>query len=130
MPNGEIFQQVAADVERGFKGTFDPDPEQQDAVVPHPAFEGAEPIANDVIAAVPWVYRCVHDGDFEGMFRTNRKLEIHGVTFVDNRKSETTMHRLVDWMGVVTQLGLEVSWRVPIDREQYIAGRRPSDPPD
>jgi len=49
------------------------------------------------------------------------ELEIHGVTFVDNRKDEVALYRYVDWMGVATQLGLEVSWRVPVDEVQYRA---------
>jgi hypothetical protein len=73
---------------------------------------------------VPWIYYRRHDGDFQGMVRTERNVDIHGVTFVDNRGDETVLHRLVDWTGVLTQVVVEVSWRVPVNEEQYRANRR------
>ena len=55
-----------------------------------------------------------------GIRPTNNPLEIHGVTFVVDRGGEPPqLYRYVDWMGVATQIGLEVSLRVPLDEEQY-----------
>ena len=123
MANGEIFDLVANDITDGlgsmFSGEGDP------PVIPHPSFDEARVIGDGDVAAVPWVYRCRHTGDFNGLFKTDRPLEIHGVTLVDNRPlradppGPNLCYRYVDWMGVATQLGLEVSWRVPVDEEQY-----------
>src|SRR5438105_1929464 len=102
MANGEVFDLVAGDVENGLGTMFGPDPpEGERPVIVHPEFEGEHPIGNDEIAAVPWIYRCKHDGDFLRLFPTARHLEIHGTTFVDNRRGETLMWRYVDWLGVI-----------------------------
>jgi hypothetical protein len=86
-------------------------------------FEEADVIGNDQIAAVPWTYFAVHSGDFLCLFPTNREVTIQGMTFVDNRKDDPVLHRYVDWTGVIVQLGLEVSWRIPVTEEEYAFGR-------
>ena len=96
----------------------------ENSVAVHPTFSEEELIGNVRIAVVPWIYYGRHNGDFQGMVRTERDVDIHGVTFVDNRDDETELHRLVDWMGIITQLGVEVSWRVPVDEEGYRANRQ------
>jgi hypothetical protein len=131
MANEELLEIIAQDVMGGLQDMFGPDPAQTRSVVVHPEFADEELPRNDRIAPLPWIYYCVHDGDFEGLAPTQRKLQIHGVTFVDNRNKErgTQYHRLVDWMGVVTQLGLQVSWRTPVDLQQYITARAPGTMP-
>jgi hypothetical protein len=120
--NEEIFSTVANDVVNGlgrmFGGRLD-----GTSVAVHPAFANEELIGNEQIAVVPWIYYGRHDGDFQGMVRTERDVDVHGITFVDRRGDDLVLHRLVDWMGVITQLGVEVSWRVPVDEEQYRANR-------
>jgi len=119
MPNGEILHVVQEDVMNGLRTMFSPDGKPEEAVIVNPNLDDGVLIGNEKLAAVPWIYSCIHDGQFLGMFRTDRRLKIHGVTFVDNRRGETLMHRYVDWMGVANQLGLEVSTRVPVDQAQY-----------
>jgi hypothetical protein len=120
MPNGEVVQLVQEDVLNGLRGMFGPDGKPEEAVKVNPNLDDDGALIGDErLAAVPWIYSCIHDGDFLGMFRSDLPLQIHGVTFVDNRKGETLMHRYVDWMGVANQLGLEVSTRVPVDESQY-----------
>jgi hypothetical protein len=121
--NQEIFSIVADDVVSGLGPMFGSRLSGSSVAV-HPDFAEEELIGNDDLAVVPWIYYCRHDGDFQGMVRTERDVDIHGVTFVDNRGDETVLHRLVDWTGVLTQVGVEVSWRVPVNEEQYIANRR------
>jgi hypothetical protein len=121
MPNAEIAQIVKEDVVYGLQGVFGRRVEfDEEPVIVNPALDDGDaeqPIQS--LTAVPWIYRCLHDGDFQGLFRTGKELEIHGVTFVDGRGGSQMLHRYVDWMGVVNQLGLDVSWRVPVDEDQY-----------
>jgi hypothetical protein len=118
MPNKEIFRIVADDVTQGLQGMFGSRAEFDEPVIVNSDLDdGDQPIQS--LAAVPWIYRCVHDGNFQGLFQTGTELEIHGVTFVDNRGGQQQLYRYIDWLGVVNQLGLEVSWRVPVDEPQY-----------
>jgi len=117
MPNDEIFNLVALDITDGLGSMFSARDDQP--VVSPSKFDDPRVIGDGAVAAVPWVYRCQHTGDFEGLLPTNRPIDIHGVTLVDNRDGATVCYRYVDWLGVVNQLGLEVSWRVPVNEEQY-----------
>ena len=120
MASEEILRIVRSDIEQGLGPMFGPREVQGEAVIVNPDLDDEEEsIGSERLTAVPWIYRCLHDGDFEGLFPTGVDLDIHGVTFVDNRKEELVLFRYVDWMGVATQLGLEVSWRVPVDEVQY-----------
>ena len=123
MPNQEIVRIVLDDVTHGLESSFGRRGDSSDEpVIVHPDLDdGDQPLQN--ITAVPWIYRCVHDGDFQGMFITGKELEIHGVTLVDGRGDTQVLYRYVDWLGVVNQLGLDVSWRVPVDLDQYRRGR-------
>lgn len=116
---GEVFTAVKAD-----------DGDDVDAVRVADRFRDEEVITNELVAAVPWVYSCRHTGDFNGLFRTGRSLEIKGVTFVDRRDGQVMLHRYVDWEGVIQELGLSVSWRVPVTEEEYLAGRERVAPPE
>jgi hypothetical protein len=84
--------------------------------------EEQEVISNGTLVAVPWVYRCRHTGDFQGLFPTGRDLRIDGVTLVDRSHGEALFYRYIDWAGVISQLGLMVSARVPVTEEEYAAG--------
>jgi len=120
------FAVVRDDVIAGLGGGFSPrweDDPDRDSFVVSKHFKEEEVIGNDTVVAVPWTYYAVHTGDFECLFRTGRPLTIEGMTFVDTRADEVMLHRYVDWMGVVTQLGLEVSWRIPVTEEEYRYGR-------
>jgi hypothetical protein len=119
MPNEEIVNIIRGDVENGLQGMFGRRAEfsEQPVIVNPELDDGEQPFQS--LAAVPWVYRCAHDGNFQGLFPTGKELEIHGVTFVDNRGGQQQLYRYVDWLGVVNQLGLDVSWRVPVDEAQY-----------
>jgi hypothetical protein len=119
--NDESFNLVQYDVQEGIGHIFAA--EGDHAVAVAKPFAGEERIANAHIVAVPWTYRCRHAGDFQGLFPTGRELTIEGVTMVDSRQGKTVLHRYVDWMGVITQLGLDISWRVPVTEDEDRAGR-------
>jgi len=119
----EALQRVRRDIAKGIGDVFGPF-EESAVTVP----ENLEKLIADTqgsVVAVPWIYRCQHIGNFKGLLPTDRAIEMHGVTFVNFTQGEETpvFHRYVDWLGVVNQLGLEVSWRVPVDEEQYREGR-------
>ncbi len=76
-----------------------------------------EAITNGAIFAVPWIYEGRHVGDFQGLYPTGRMLRIEGVTLVDQRTG--LLRRYIDWAGVISQLGLDVSWRIPVTEEEY-----------
>lgn len=132
MDSDESFAIVQKDIIAGLGEVFaaDNDGDDSDAVRVADRFRDEEVITNEAVAAVPWVYRCRHTGDFNGLFRTGRSLEIKGVTFVDRRGGQLLLHRYVDWEGVIAQLGLSVSWRVPVTEDEYKAGREPVTPPE
>jgi hypothetical protein len=128
MDSDESFAIVQKDIIAGLGGVFTADNEEDDdddmnAVRVADRFRDEEVITNELVAAVPWVYRCRHTGDFNGLFPTGRSLEVKGVTFVDRREGQLLLHRYVDWEGVIAQLGLSVSWRVPVTEDEYKAGR-------
>ena len=136
LPNDDVVAQVRDDVLTGLGAMFVPNPDADPQFVVHPEFEDEGLIGNERVAVVPWIYYGLNnrsradrgpDPDppyvFEDLFRSDDAVEIHGVTFVDNREGEPMMHRYVDWLGVATQLGLEVSWRVPVDEDHYRSGR-------
>ena len=119
------FAIVKEDVVEGLKPGFsalDGDADKAFVVAEH--FRGEEEfIGNDRIAVVPWMYVCVHTGDFLCLFPTGRTLAIKGVTLVDHRGEDPLLHRHVDWGGVIVQLGLEVSGRIMVNEEEYAYGR-------
>lgn len=119
------FATVTSDVVDGLKDTFTKrDENTADSFRVNVRFEEeADFIGGDRIVAVPWTYYCRHTGDFHGLFRTGRELTIEGVTLVDYRDGQTLLHRYVDWAGVIAQLGLEVSGRIPVTEEEYEFGR-------
>jgi hypothetical protein len=85
--------------------------------------DDADMIGNDQVAAVPWTYHCLHNGNFQELFPTGRELFIQGMTLVDSRRGDPQLHRYVDWAGVYVQLGLEVSSRIPVTEDEYALGR-------
>ncbi|MBV8950425.1 MAG: hypothetical protein JOZ99_06090 [Actinobacteria bacterium] len=116
----DSFRLVGADVIEGLGAAFEP--VEEDTFTVTEAFSATDAITTDAVAAVPWEYRCVHAGAFQGLFPTGRELRIPGVTLVDYRGEEPMFARYVDWAAVIEQLGLTVSWRVPVDEEQYRQG--------
>jgi hypothetical protein len=82
-------------------------------------FRDSETIRNTDLIAVPWTYRCYHTGDFQGLFPTWRELTIEGVTVIDTRGAAPMLRRYIDWLGVLTQLGVDVSLRLPVTEEEY-----------
>ena len=120
----EALQSVRQDIGKGIGEVFGPF--EEDAVTVPENLEKLIADSQGGVVAVPWIYKCQHIGNFKGLLPTDRKIEMHGVTFVNYTQDEANpmFHRYVDWLGVVNQLGLEVSWRVPVDEEQYREGRR------
>jgi len=131
MDSDESFTIVQKDIIAGLGAAFEAvnERDDSDAVRVADRFRDEEVITNEAVTAVPWVYRCRHTGDFNGLFPTGRLLEVKGVSFVDRRGGELLLHRYVDWEGVIAQLGLSVSWRVPVTEEEYRRGGEPSNPP-
>jgi hypothetical protein len=119
------FATVTTDVVDGLKETFTQrDDDTSESFRVNVRFEEeVDVIGTDRIVAVPWTYSCRHTGDFHGLFRTGRELTIEGVTLVDYRSGELLLHRFVDWAGVIAQLGLEVSGRIPVTEDEYEFGR-------
>ena len=119
------FAIVKRDVIDGLRDGFTAREENEDEafVVAKDFDDEKEFIGNEGIAVVPWTYYCVHTGDFLCLFPTGRNIVINGVTLVDRRGDDTLLHRHVDWAGLISQLGLEVSARVTVDEEEYAYGR-------
>ena len=94
-----ILDIVRDDIIAGLSAVFAADDERDDSEPIRIAdtFHDEEVITNEAVAAVPWVYSCRHTGDFNGLLRTNRPLEIKGVTFVDQPRRSApppSLHRL------------------------------------
>jgi predicted ester cyclase len=122
------FKMVMDDVVAGLAGTFSP--REEDDIEPFRVaerFKEADVISNASVVAVPWSFSCRHTGDFHGLFRTGRDLQIEGMTLVDSRGGAPMLHRYVDWLGVIAQLGLEVSGRIPVTEAEYEFGREHSE---
>jgi hypothetical protein len=120
MPRFEkALEDVQRDIASGIEKVFAP--AEGSIVEPPPELVAHLEGTEAAVVAVPWVYRCVHVGDFQKLLPTGREIEMHGVTFVNYTQGEEnpTFHRYVDWLGVVNQLGLEVSWRAPIEEHEY-----------
>jgi len=113
----ETFEVVRKDFESVAREAFEPSDDEAFAVVED--LRGEEMLTNGNVTVVPWVYRCRHVGDFNGLFPTQRELQIDGVTIVDDRGGETLLRRYIDWGGVIAQLGLDVSWRLPVTEDEY-----------
>jgi hypothetical protein len=121
----ESFDLVRKDVQSSFGAVFgarDDIDEDEVFTVVEP-FRGEEAVRTANVASVPWTFRCRHTGDFNGIFPTGRNLDIQGVTLVDFRGGEPLLSRYIDWAGVIAQLGLTVSARVPVTEEEYQFGR-------
>ena len=128
----KAFRLVEEDVRIGIGDTFRerPSDEPGQRAFRRPAFDRAE---DAPILPVPWIFDCRHAGSpkgtpqsppdaFHELFPTGRDLTINGVTVVEMRDGEAVFHRYVDWIGVLTQLGLTVSQRVLMEEEEYRTG--------
>jgi SnoaL-like polyketide cyclase len=118
----ESFEFVRDDLTTGLAGVFEPLDDSDETFGVREQLESQEVIANAAVAAVPWVYRCRHVGEFQGLFPTGRELRIDGVTIVDRSGGEPLFYRYIDWAGVIAQLGLTVSPRIPVTEAEYLAG--------
>ena len=123
LDSDDSFALVRDDVRVGIGDIFTTDGDFNEAFTVAKSFTEQEVITNGSTFAVPWTYDCRHTGDFQGLFPTNRKLTIEGVTLLDTSGNEPLLHRYVDWVGVIAQLGIDVSWRVPVTEAEYLAGR-------
>jgi hypothetical protein len=119
----ESFRLVRDDVLDGLGPLFPPVGEGPESFSVREDLAEEDVITNGRITAVPWVFRCEDRGKFQGLFPTGRELEISGVTLVDRGSEEPRFYRYVDWAGVLDQLGLTVSWRVPVTEDEYRTGR-------
>ena len=125
----DSFTTVMNDVVAGLADSFTPRHAEDDDEEPfrmNKYFKDVPAISNEQVVAVPWTFLCKHTGDFHCLFPTGRDVTIEGITLVDSRNGDTTLHRYVDWLGLTVQLGLEVSWRVAVTEDEYEFGRERS----
>jgi hypothetical protein len=78
---------------------------------------------------VDWTYQTTHDrgstrearkvseqfAPFLALPPTNRRISAHGFTMLASEDSRFVLHRYIDLAGLYAQLGLGLSWRLPID---------------
>jgi hypothetical protein len=119
----ETFALAREDVTAGLSSIFAPLEGADEVFGVREGLDEQEVITNASTAAVPWVYHCRHVGTFQGLVPTGRALRIDGVTVVDRSGDEPLFYRYIDWTGVIAQLGLMVSTRIPVTEEEYRAAR-------
>lgn len=125
----DSFTTVMNDVVAGLADSFTPrhaDDDDEEPFRVNKYFKDVPVISNEQVVAVPWTFLCKHTGDFQCLFPTGRDVTIEGITLVDSRDGDTTLHRYVDWLGLTVQLGLEVSWRIAVTEDEYEFGRERS----
>ncbi len=139
MPTPErAIDAVAEDVAAGFEERFRPDPD-----LDKPGFRVLEPydveqetFVNDTrgtaAVAVPWAWKGRFDEPFvtpygtlrprtpaearEGASRLSPEVEIRGVTIVrDDPEKGEQFQRFVDWLGVLSSMGVALVTRPVID---------------
>src|SRR4051812_40374217 len=87
--------------------------------------EGALPpdvvvATSDEVVAVPWVYPCVHIGEFLGVAPTFIRFELSGVTFVPTAGASDNWkyHRYIDFLYALQQMGVTLT-RPTLTSEEY-----------
>ena len=71
------------------------------------------------MVAVEWAFAGVHSrADFNGLRASGRNVDVRGITLfqaVDVEGGQRLgFRRYVDWARVFAQLGLTLSWRIPL----------------
>lgn len=85
-------------------------------------FERDQHIASATTVAVPWRWVGRHEQPFLDIPPTKLTVEITGVTMLhDDPDGELRFHRLVDWLGLYTRLGVVIGSRTTIDRSRLLA---------
>jgi hypothetical protein len=79
---------------------------------------------NEDVVAIPWAYRCTHDGFFLGVAPTYLDIVLRGATFVDTRsgpddRDNWIYYRYVDYLGALQQIGVTTATRPVVTPEQY-----------
>jgi hypothetical protein len=78
--------------------------------IPEP-FADALPIGGGDVTAVPWRWTGVHEGEFLGLRRTGRPVDVTGVTLLRAEGDALVFHRIVDWADLYAQIGDAVGGR-------------------
>jgi hypothetical protein len=80
------------------------------------------PMTNGRQTAVAWEYHGRHNGTFQGIPATGRDVVIRGVTVVEQGgRGRVLFSRYVDWLDVMSQLGLSAIARPALE---HLPGRR------
>jgi hypothetical protein len=90
----------------------------------HPTLEGAPPIGGPIGGSgwvgTVWSFGGRHDISdvFNGLPATGRDIVVRGFTLMgvvdEAGVPRFRLRRFIDWIGVFSQLGLSVDWRVPV----------------
>lgn len=114
-----IVELVEEDVTVVLRGDLPADPELEGG-----GFTLAEPtsFARDLairdergtVAAVAWQWKGIHRGLF-GIAPTNEVVIVRGATLVAGTDEEPALHRYIDWLDVLGQIGMTVSPRPIVD---------------
>ncbi|MHB8464270.1 MAG: hypothetical protein ACYDH6_21165 [Acidimicrobiales bacterium] len=87
-------------------------------------FVEGPPMTNGKHTSVVWEFHGKHDAVFQGVRPTGRHVVIRGVTVVDkSKRGRVLFHRYVDWLDLMSQLGLSSTFRPALDE---LPGRRRS----
>ena len=67
-------------------------------------------------AGVEWMWQGVHDkdGTFNGLSPSGREIVVRGFTLIGIEEGRLVLRRYIDWAGLYEQLGLALSWRLPL----------------
>lgn len=90
---------------------------------------------DDELSVVPWEFDCVHVGSFQTLPPTGRSFTMRGTTFIsresptgpprgDGVEREVVARRYINWMDVVADLDIAVSYR------HVRAAEWPTEPPE
>jgi hypothetical protein len=125
MPDSEIVKSVVTSIEEDIRDGLG---DALQFVDFQRDLEGSGLAPDDLVAtaselvAVPWIYRCVHVGEFLGVPPTYVQLEIRGTTFVratSTQSANWVYYRYIDFIGVLHQMGVSTTTRPALTPEQY-----------
>ena len=109
-----------------------------------PDWRRSGPIEGTASIGVAWAFDGIHTegGVLNGLPPTGRDVRVQGLTVMgpgrDRDEYGFEMWRYIDWIGLYSQLGLAMNWRVPITMAAYDPDdpydsydpRLPPDPPE